>query len=99
MIAIFIYKSLVCAYFNSNYNNRMIKRGTTPLSKDKFTSRNTSNHNKPFKDIRNVQNTKPSLSRNPSNSKLLITPMNTEPLHCNPESADRKIASKRAITD
>ena len=42
-------------------------------------------------------NSKPSLSRN-SSSKLLITPSTTEPLRCNPESADRKRPKNRVIT-
>ncbi len=76
----------------------MIKRGATPLSKDRFSTRNPSNQTKPFKDIKNLQQSKPSLSRNASNSKLIV-PMLTEPTKHNPESADRRLPSKKQITD
>lgn len=75
----------------------MIKRGATPLSKDRFGSKNTYNPIKPFKDVKNIQQNKPSLSRNASNSKL-ISPLSTEPSKHNPESADRRQPA-RQITD
>lgn len=52
----------------------MIKRGATPVAKDRLISRNSSNQNKPYKDIKNNIQSKATLSRNTSNSKLLIGP-------------------------
>lgn len=52
----------------------MIKRGATPVAKDRMMSRNSSNQNKPYKDIKNNIQNKTNLSRNTSNSKILIGP-------------------------
>ena len=51
----------------------MFKRSSTPLSKDRVPSKNSYNLNKPSKDLKNIQS-KPSLSRMSTNSKLSITP-------------------------
>jgi len=61
-----------------------MKRGATPIAKDKLNSRNSSNQNRPFKEVKNLIPTKSILSRNSSNSKLVITPSNTEPNKHNP---------------
>lgn len=76
----------------------MIKRANTPLSNNRYSTRNSSNVNKPLKDSKNIQN-KPSLSRNPSNSKLLIGAGVTEPVRWNPESADRNKHNSKVIND
>jgi hypothetical protein len=55
----------------------MIKRAATPLAKDRLLSRNSSNQTKPLRDLKNIPQSKPSLSRNTSNSKLLIAPLIT----------------------
>jgi hypothetical protein len=70
----------------------MFKRAVTPLTKDKPIIRNLSNNNqKILKDIKNVLPIKPSLSRNPSNSKLTFTNQTTPTLiqGANPESPDQ----------
>ena len=51
----------------------MYKRSVTPLNKDKPLSRNNSNHQKVFKDVKNIVPNKQVLSRNPSNSKITFT--------------------------
>lgn len=66
-----------------------MKRGATPIAKDRLISRNSSNQNRPFKEVKNIMPSKPSLSRNASNSKLVINPSSTEPSRYNPESADK----------
>lgn len=55
----------------------MIKRGATPLAKDRYPSKNTAQHNKPFRDLKNLPSTKNSLSRNSSHSRIMITPSPT----------------------
>lgn len=68
----------------------MFKRSVTPLNKDKPLIRNTSNHQKVFKDAKNNAPTKQVLSRNPSNSKIMFT--NQSPFTAqgvNPESPDK----------
>jgi hypothetical protein len=76
----------------------MLKRAATPLAKDRLLPRNSSNAGKPFRDIKNVQ-AKPSLSRNSSSSRLMVGLAVTEPIRCNPESAERKRNKNRQITD
>jgi len=50
----------------------MIKRSITPLSKDRQPLRNHSNNTKPLRDIKNTLPSRQSLTRNPSNSKLIV---------------------------
>ena len=69
----------------------MFKRTVTPLTKDKPLIRNLSNNNqKILKDIKNVIPNKPTLSRNPSNSKINISNQSTTitVMGANPESPD-----------
>lgn len=75
----------------------MFKRSVTPLNKDKPLIRNTSNHQKAFKDIKNNAPIKQVLTRNPSNSK--ITFVNQSPFAMqgvNPESPDQRRKSDNA---
>ena len=65
----------------------MLKRQGTPSAKERVPSKNAY-HPKPSKDLKNVQS-KPSLSRNSSSSRLNISPLPTEPIRFNPESADK----------
>jgi hypothetical protein len=76
----------------------MIKRTSTPLNNNRYPSKSNSNANKPLKDTKNIQS-KPSLSRNSSNSKLLVGVGNTEPVRWNPESADRNKQHAKVIND
>ena len=73
----------------------MIKRGTTPVVKDRFP-RNSSNANKPLKDVKNIPS-KPSLARNSASSLLMLGPLVTEPVRCNPESADKSKSKSRQM--
>ena len=75
----------------------MIKRTSTPINNNRCTSRNSSNANKPLRDTKNIQS-KPSLSRNSSNSMLMKVGM-TEPVRWNPESADRNKHQTKVISD
>ncbi len=54
-----------------------MKRGATPLAKDRLITRNSSNQNRPFKEVKNIMPTKPCLSRNTSNSKIMINQATT----------------------
>ena len=76
-----------------------MKRGATPIAKDRLTSRNSSNQNRPFKELKNLIPTKSILSRNSSNSKLVINSAITEPNKYNPESADRNKVKNNYFTD
>jgi hypothetical protein len=53
-----------------------MKKQITPISKDKPFSRNLSNQQRIFKDIKNIPTRQQTYSRNPSNSKLTITHTN-----------------------
>jgi hypothetical protein len=75
-----------------------MKRGATPIAKDRLISRNSSNQNKPFKEIKNIIPSKPSLSRNASNCKLTINSITTEPNRYNPESADKNRIKPNSFT-
>ena len=63
---------------------QMIKKASTPLTKDKVT-KYTYHANKPNPD-RHMPS-KQSLSRNTSSSKITVVPSTTETLKHNPESA------------
>ena len=65
----------------------MLKRQGTPSAKERVPSKNVYQI-KASKEIRNVQS-KQSLSRNSSSSRLNISPIPTEPIRFNPESADK----------
>ena len=71
----------------------MIKKASTPLSKDKVT-KYTYHVNKHNQD--KYLPSKPSLSRNTSSSKITVAPSTTETLKHNPESAEsKKMRSKQ----
>ena len=72
----------------------MLKRQATPVIKDRIPSRNSYNINKPTKDQK-IMPSKQSLPRNSSSSKLNITPLVTEPIRYNPESADKNKVKNR----
>lgn len=81
----------------------MYKRTITPLIKDKPVLRNLSNNHKNAKDAKYVPPAKQVLSRNPSNSKIILTNQYAylPTQGANPESPDPRRESSRAsqITD